>query len=73
MQNVRKSIFGALLGIGIAVGFGFGATQLYASVTTNAAITGDAASVCPTKSSACPTDAKTSEATSCPMSKGASI
>ncbi|MDA0336988.1 MAG: hypothetical protein O2782_17625 [bacterium] len=73
MQNLRKSIFGALLGIGIAVGFGFGATQLYASVATDAATTCDTASVCPVKPSACPTDAKTSAATSCPISKGASI
>jgi hypothetical protein len=68
MQNLRKSIFAALLGVGMAVGFGFGATQLYASVAADASC--DTSQICPVKSADA---AKTSAATSCPMSKGASI
>ncbi len=62
MQNLRKSIFGAILGLALAVGFGIGATQLHASITADEAKTCDTAEVCPVKA-----------ADACPMSKGSSI
>ena len=74
MQNLRKSIFSAILGVGLAVGFGFGATELYASITTDAATSCDTPQVCPVKAAdACPTDTAAKSAADCPMDKGASI
>lgn len=73
MQDLRKSIFGALFGLALAVGLGVGATQLHASVTATSAKDCDTAQVCPTKAKdACPIEesaAKASSATSCPMGK----
>ncbi len=72
MQDLRKSIFGALFGLALAVGLGVGATQLHASVTATSAKDCDTAQVCPTKAAdACPIEsaAKASSATSCPMGK----
>ncbi|MFP6644412.1 MAG: hypothetical protein VCF24_12795 [Candidatus Latescibacterota bacterium] len=74
-MNLRKSIFGAVLGLSMAVGFGVGATQLHASVAAAEAAACDSAQVCPLESSdACPLGtAKTSAASSCPVNRSASI
>lgn len=82
MQNLRKSVLGAILGLALAVGFGIGATQLHASIT-NDAKTVEAAQVCPVKAAdacptksadACPTDdAAKSSASACPTSKSTNI
>ncbi len=73
-NNLRKSVFGAIMGVAMAVGFGFGATQLHANIAAAEAAC-DAAQVCPVKAqAACPLDAaKTVDRDSCPLSKGASI
>ena len=73
-MNLRKSIFGAVLGLSMAVGFGVGATQLHASVAASEAAACGSAQVCPLESSdACPLGtAKTSAASSCPVSRSAS-
>lgn len=65
-KNLRKSIFGAILGLSMAVGFGVGVTQLHASVAASEA----ADQVCPVET-VCPLEA--ASASSCPMSRGASI
>ncbi len=70
MQNLRKSVFGAILGVSLAVGLGAGATQLHASITAAEAVDCDSAKVCPVEAAAaCPTE----KASSCPTSKDASI
>jgi hypothetical protein len=73
-KNLRKSIFAAILGLSMAVGFGIGSTALHASITNDTSA--DAAQVCPANADACPTDAKkakTSAAISCSVSKAATI
>lgn len=66
MQNLRRSIIGAIAGVAIAVGFGIGANQLHASVATASAVDCDTVSVCPVKAAdACPTDAAKA-ASACP-------
>ena len=66
-KNLRKSIFGAILGLSMAVGFGVGVNQLHASVAASEA----ADQVCPLEEAACPLEA--TSASSCPMSWSASI
>jgi hypothetical protein len=58
VQNLRTSIFGAVFGLALAAGIGFGATQLHASFATPASVSADDCDV-----SACPMEATAA----CPM------